>query len=237
MYERALYDVIQDGIERLTAGYDGKQRLLELNLKSPGMTDLEVANLVAFWNSDEGRPHVIHQFARKGAQLPLFSIVLAQEAQTDFYLGDTLGSHEDILAECEIDLDELSNELGVDIDVEVQRWRFTYNVITYAENPDVCIGYHRVLRTIMLRAKQVLLEAGAEEPEISGTDLVADPRYLADNIFTRQLSVTVKAHVVYPTNIDLGPLASGRGKKVVGVHVNDRVEGVKALVDPYFLEE
>jgi hypothetical protein len=235
MFERTIYNVVQAGIDRLTAGHNGTQTLLKLNLASPGMTDAEVDTMVTFWNSDQGKPHIIHQFARKGAQLPLYSIVLAAENQDQFYLGDF--GLDRIRDDCPIDLDELSDQLGVTVELEIQRWRFVYNIITYAENPDVCIGYHRVLRTIMLRAKKVLLEDGAEEPEISGTDLVADPRYLADNIFTRQLTVSVKAHVVYPTNIDLGPLALARGTKVAGIHVADNVTGVDPLLVPYTEDE
>lgn len=230
MFERTIYDVIQAGIDRLSDGTTEAGALLKHLLKSPGLNDAEIDNLVTFWNSDEGRPHIVHQFARKGAQLPLYAIVLAAENQEQFYLGDEAGM---LLDEaCIEEFEQLSEAINQDIDVEVQRWRFVYNVITYAENPDVCIGYHRVLRTIMLRAKRALLDEGAEEPEISGTDLVADPRYLADNVFTRQLTVAVKAHVTYPVNIDLGPLATGRGKSVDRIYVADNVVGVNPGVVP-----
>jgi hypothetical protein len=122
---------------------------------------------------------------------------------------------------------EVSKELGKPVTVGVQPWTFQYAVYSYAEHPEVALACHSVLRSIMLSASHTFYDAGADQPpQISGNDLMPDPRYMPENFFARQMNIAVSSQLAFTHGMNLGPWQTGRAKKVRGLHVDNNVTGV-----------
>lgn len=229
MFERAIHRVIEEGIATL----DAAPTLLARFLRAPGWTDEEVAKLVAFWQSEKGHPSIVHNFARAAASLPCYAIVLAGENEDDEYLGRASGAT--CIAEVEQLMAQIEAEIGRRVNVNVRRYQLTFQVFTYAENPDVTLAFHNALRSIMLGADKKLIGYGLETPKYSGMDLTNMPPYLPDNVFARVLQVVGYAHILTATDMDLSPWDK-LFARIEGLHVNNAVIGVEARVEPVVAE-
>jgi hypothetical protein len=233
VFERALFDITEQGIARLsTPNGVGQYPALRRILSAPGRDDDEVDKLVTYFVG-EGKPAVRHGYSRVGATMPCYAIILAAESTAENYLGDALGPAGEEAAEF---VASVEKELGHPIEAAVDRFSFTYQVFVYAENPDVTLAYYNILRTIFIGAKRMLLESGMETPTFSGADLAPDLRYIPENTYVRQFTIQGFGHLLYSYDIDLGPFATGRGTKVSRIHVANNVVGVNPGVTPYAVE-
>lgn len=225
MFERAIHRVIEDAISVL----DAAPPLLSRFLRAPGWTDAEIAKLVAFWQSEDGHPSIVHNFARAAGSLPCYAIVLAGEDEADEYLGRADGAV--IVDEVQQLMAEVEAEIGRRVSANIRRYKFTYQVFTYSENPDVTLAYHNALRSILLGSDKKLIGYGLETPTYSGMDLTNMPQYLPENVFARVMQVVGYAHILTATDLDLSPWDK-LFARIEGLHVNNAVIGVVASIDP-----
>lgn len=158
--------LIQDGIAAFSANltlFDGVWRGLDAD---------DIARLKAFWAGHP--PTVLTGFARRTDPFPVFAVTLASD-DTDTTLlddGEFFDEDED---------DTIGREVT----------RSTFRIWVFAENPDVCAAYYRALRRILQVGKRRLESRGLLNPVLSGSELAPDPSYTPDNVFTRQVTLTV----------------------------------------------
>lgn len=230
MFERAIFTYLKEGIDELTTGVPGgAQPTLRRLFGAPLWEDAEIDKLVTYWNSPEGAPTLVHGYPRLGAKLPCYSIVLGSEVEDRHYLNDDPGEAYDAAREY---IAEVEAELGRTVQAKISRWTVNYPIYVYGETPDVTLAYYNVLRSIMLKSHHKFIEVGLNEPDFSGQDLMADPRFQGDNVVTRVFTVKGWTHVLYTEDLNLGPLAIGRGTRIARVHVADSVLGVNPGVTP-----
>ena len=175
--ERVILGAIRTGIEAI---------LTDLSTSAPGSTVLDdiLSDLDA---TEQAKARAIYAktppslqqgYARKDASFPLFALTLASDTLDHDYIGvgelDTLG-------------------LG-DEPTGAEFHRFVsgaFAILVYAEHPDICAWYYRVLKRILNAATPFLISNGLDDPKMQGADLAPDPRYTPDNLFIRRLTLTV----------------------------------------------
>lgn len=234
MFERVINQLLTEGRDALTNGSPVTgQTALERLFAQPGWEDEEVQKLLAYWNA-EGEPTIVHGYPREVTQFPCWAITLTTESEDREYIGhDGVG-----LAGAEELVAQVEKETGQVVDARVRRMKLSYDVITYAENPDVCLAYHNVARKLIFGGDRTLEAACFEDVTFTSMDLMPLPQYLPTNLFTRKITITGFAHVLYTEVLDLGPLAIGRGKSVDRIYVADNVVGVNpGLTVPSLDEE
>jgi hypothetical protein len=227
MFERSIHAVIDEGIKKATA----RPKLLRRLLSVPGWEEREIDDLVERWGSDEGKPNVVHGYARIGGPFPCYAIVLSAEGGDQDYIGDGYGLDlQDDGVKALIAEEE--KEAGEPLECGTQRWRFTYSVYVYAEHPEVCLAYYNVLRSIFIGSKRRLLEDGMETPTFSGLDLMPEADKTPESIFVRQFNITGYAHLFFTSAIGLGPFVTRRVRNLRRAHVANNVTGVNPGVTP-----
>lgn len=225
MYERVIHNVLQEAIDKL----DASEPLLRRALSSPGYSEDEVDGLVKFWKAD-GKPRIVHSYARAAAQLPCWAVVLGQEAQDPSYLDHSEDAF--YIDAVSAFIDEVSAEVGRPISAQIHRMKLTYQIFTYATNPDVTLAYHNILRSVMLTADKRLVREGFELPNGSGMDLTPESAYLPENVFARVWQITGFAHLLLAADLDLAPFQTRLYSRVQGIHIVNAVLGVDPHVTP-----
>lgn len=225
MFERVINNLIQTSIDALSASAP----LLERALTMRGAAAAEVDKLAAYW-LDKGKPGVFHNYAMAAATLPSYAIVLAGENDADEYLDNSANatSIDDIAALIE----EIQTEVGRTVDLLVRQVQLTYQVFTFAENPDVALAYDNVLRGILLGGAKTFAREGFERPRFSAMDLMPNQPYLPDKVYARMRQISGYAHVWTAVDFDLGAFATARGIKIEGIYVDNAVTGVDPHVTP-----
>lgn len=241
MVEREVYEVINAGLEWFKAKPERFERFLiadmELSVEEAahgrlyfgGGTDAE-------GNAVEARPPtLIHGYARTGGPFPCWAMTLGGERIHTDYLGkdasflDSDGEH------------FLDPETGDIVDPKVRRMEYTLNILVHAGNPDVCIWYYHLLKTIVMRSQTTLEERDVEDLDFTGNDLAPDARYLPADMFTRLFQMKVQGDEVWGEQVFPAP----GPKTVTGLHVDadgsqvpdGATGGEKALVTPYTEED
>ena len=236
MIERIINRVLTEGRDKLTAGSaaGGQNTLRRFLQRSLGWEDAEVEKLVAFWN-DDGAPTVVHGYPREVTRFPCWAVILTSEAEAEpSYLGHEAG----LIPQAEALIQEVEADVGHPVQAKIHRWQVSYDVVTYAEHPDVVVAFHRIAQNILIAKEKILEVDGClEEPRQSSADLMPLPNYLPTNLFTRKTTLSGFIHVLTTEELGLGVLALGRGTKVAGIHVNNHVIGVNPGVNPYNLDE
>lgn len=173
MIQRYLYTALKEGIDAI--------------LKNPVILDdlfrelygLEVKEVAAIKTVFAAHPpEVIHGYARHDSKFPLFSIVLANEGESQTVLADQAG----------FVADEDDPDYGTDIESAV--WQHTYQVLIYSEHPDVTGYYYEIAKSILIAANDYFVQQGIFNQKYSGMDLAPDPRYVPERLFLRQLTMT-----------------------------------------------
>jgi hypothetical protein len=232
VFERVIYNTIVTAI----ADADANDKSLRRWLTSPGWDvgedggNDEIAKLVAAWKSGDEKPQVRVNFPRDASQVPCFAITLQSENPDVEYLDHHPGFYEPHVVQFVADVEE---ELGRPIKPAVKRFKLAYSIITYATNPDVTLAFDNFLRRALLYGENAMLLEGFEDPTVSAVDLMPAQQYLPTPVYTRQRTIQGFAHLLYAEDIDLGPLAVGRGTKVDRIFVNDDVTGVNPGVDTF----
>lgn len=132
----------------------------------------DITRLKSHWTDHP--PTVLTGFARREGPFPCFAVTLASDDTDTVLLDDGQMFDED--------------EEG-DIGREVMR--STFRIWVFAENPDVCAAYYRALLRILRVGKRRLESYGLLNPTLSGAELAPDASYTPDNLFVRQVTLSV----------------------------------------------
>ncbi len=124
----------------------------------------------AFYNTP---PKTVLGYARAGAELPCYAIVLASEEETDSFLADLVESDH-----------ETKEFIGAFFEA-------TYSVYVYATHPDMAQVLYQIGKAILHTGKGLLMHEGALQVTIGGGELAPDESYMPENMFVRVLRVSV----------------------------------------------
>tara|TARA_R110002126_G_scaffold36707_19_gene111399 strand:+ start:423 stop:1139 length:717 start_codon:yes stop_codon:yes gene_type:complete len=196
-----------------------------------GLDPADLTRLKSVWATNP--PTVVSGFAREGAPFPLFAITLAGDNPNADYLG--LGEHW-----VDLDDDDVfdSGEL-----TGVVRTTGSFGVYVYAHHADVCAAYYRVARFVFNVGRKALIQAGLQEPQMTGVELRPDARYTPDNLYVRQLTLTVEYEERWPmegtmsTALGIAPPARLTDSGLVEILHEDQYPGdTDKGVQPYSTE-
>lgn len=188
--EQTIRSLLQAGV----AAYTATPTLLDAVWV--GLSDDDMTRLKAVWASNP--PKIISGYAREGAPFPLVAVTLLGDNPDQDYLG--INEHW-----MDADEDEVfdSGELGGSV-----RTKGSFGIFIYAAHPDVCAAYYRAIKHVLNVARKALVQAGLQEPSLSGVELRPDARYTPDNLFVRQLTLTVDYEETWALE---GPMATALG--------------------------
>ena len=221
MIERFLYMALDDGITQITED----PTLLDLIFEDLfELDETEVEGIKTVWAAKP--PSVIHGYAPRDVDPPVFSIVLQAESETERFLNDDGLQITDVEDE----------DFGADCKVSI--WQHSYNILIYTEHPDVTAYYYQVAKSILLASGDFFVDRDIHAIQLSGSDLAPDPRYIPEHLFARNL--TFKCDRLF-TRIDRDSKA-GKAFQVAGIHIDKTgsasdVGGVKTLVTPILPDE
>jgi hypothetical protein len=186
MLERLLFIALQDGIAETLA----KPALMERFFRETRELSLEeIAGIRTFFEAQP--PNIIHAYPRTDSKFPLFAIVLANETESQQFLGDQggmVGFGVDLLGEATLDGDD--PDLGANEIASIEDQ--TYMVLVATRNPDTTIYYYQLAKFWLKRARAFLKQQGVSNLTFSGGDLAPDERYMPANLFVRQLTIQCK---------------------------------------------
>lgn len=214
MIQRFIYAALKQGIEEIKADPAILQHLFGDHFS---LTETEVQAIQKVF--DEKTPHVVHGFLPLDAKLPAYSITLQNEEEAETVLGDEAGIIDD------------PDDPDYGADVYASIWSHNYNVLCYAEHPDVTSYLYEAAKAIFLSAKPIFIDEALFEIHLSGMDLAPDPRYIPEHLFVRQLGFRCQREF---QQVDyLSKLR--KAFRVRGLHVDrsgspSDVGGVKTLV-------
>jgi len=147
---------------------------------------------------------VHHGYARQDHDFPLYAIVLADEHEDEHFIGDDAGMVTD------------TDDPNFGADCLSVIWEHNYQVLCYAEHPDVTTYIYEVAKSVIFTGEEELAGAGVIHLHSSGMDLAPDPRYIPEHLFVRQLNLQIKREflrVVRSSRL-------GKAFKVSGIHVD-----------------
>lgn len=223
MFERIIHRKLTEAIEKLSTKKGARYPVLERYLALPGRDADEISKLAEAFLGN-AKPKVMHSYAREGAEMPLFSIVLGEETAADQYLGDVPPPTDPATVAL---VEKIETKEGRTVDAAVDRLGLTFHIFIYSENPDVTLAYYGIVSQAMRSAKREFMKAGMENITFSGRELAPDARYIPANLYVRQFTISCFSHLLYAYDLDLGPLATGRGKYLTQIHVDTQVTGVE----------
>lgn len=184
--ERTILTLLQTGVDAISAdllGSDPGETVLDDILDT--LDDAEKTKARAYYG--EHPPSIIQGYPRVDAPFPLFALVLTGDQESHRYLGT--GEHD---APSGFGSDD-PEVIGTKDHAEFNQWtEATFGIFVYAEHPDLCAWYYRILRRIMNVGIRFLVKEGLDNPTISGAELAPDPRYTPDNLFVRRLTLKVE---------------------------------------------
>ena len=179
MIQRILYNALTNGLAQIKADPTILDDIFDKQWELPVT---EVDAIKTFFATKA--PKVIHGYARSDQEPPFYSIVLVSEREADAVIGDEAG----------IVLDEEDPDYGCDQYAAL--WEHTYHVMCFTEHPDACQYIYEVAKSIILTAKPTFIPKGIYDSNLSGADLLPDPRYVPEFMFVRQLAFTCKAELL-----------------------------------------
>jgi hypothetical protein len=178
--EREFLRIVRAGVAAITADLaDVTIATKEIDNILGTLDDEELAKIRTYWTRNP--PSVIQGFPRSGTDFPCYAITLSGDDDNELYLAE---SEVPILDE-----DDLRDGDGM---TRSRRTSSRFAIYVYETHPDLCAYLYRVLRKIILMSTPSLIRAGLDLPKLSGTELVPDPQFAAENMFVRRLIVTVE---------------------------------------------
>jgi hypothetical protein len=221
MIQRYLYTAIVRGLEAIRKDPEVLDRLFE-DLYDLGTTEMAS---IKKWFKDKP-PSVYHGYARADYKFPLYSIVLASEAETQLFVGDDAGMVED------------SEDSDFGADARAAIWQHTYHVLSYSEHPDATLYMYEVLKAIFLNAHDYFIDSGLFGLHVSGMDVHVDAKYIPEYLFVRQLAFKCEREFL---QVDKAT-RKDKAFSVSGIFLDSSgsasdVGGVKTLVYPYIAGE
>lgn len=221
MIQRFLFEALKDGVEQFTADLTLFDQLFS---EVYALSETEIAAIKTFWvnSSDDphrGPPKVIHGYAPRDVEIPVYSIVLANEKEALMWLNDDIGQIED----------EEDPNFGADQKGSI--WNHQYDILVYHEHPDVTGYLYEIAKSIILASHEAFVERGLFDISVSGADLAPDPRYIPEHLFARKMSFSCSRLF---DRVDRES-RFGKAFAVSGIHIDKAgspsdVGGVKTLV-------
>lgn len=200
MLERLLYKAIVDGIAAVT---EDPSLLVEFFECEALLEHDEAVKIKDYFLANP--PSVIHGYARLDAKFPLYAITLTSQGQGQSFVGDEGGFISD----------PSDPEFGSDQWASI--FNYTYNIITYAQNPDVVIYYFHLLQRFIIGAENLFKnDANAYDLSYSGADMAPDSATMPAGLFMRRFQVSMSRQ--YTQLVEGSKL--GRAWKVQGMHID-----------------
>lgn len=192
--ERTILTLLQRGVDAI-----------EADLAASGPDETVLDDILAALDSAERtkarayyaahKPTIVQGYPRTDAPFPLFAVVLQGDNEENRYVGT--GEHDLAM-------------MGVKEATAFNQWtKGQFGIYVYAEHPDICAWYYRILRRIMQVGIRYLVSEGLDNPSISGAELAPDPRYTPDNLFVRRLTLTVEYDEEWTSNDALWSALNG----------------------------
>lgn len=210
--ERVLKAILEQEFERLAADSDEARRLLSYVLHQHlGAEEIQryVTHLA------QRPPQVRLGYPRDGVELPMVSIVLGEEHESEHFVGRHIG-------------ESVIGEEGPFAEMVGSMWDVTWHVHIFAENPDVTLYLYHLTKLFLVAAGDVLEFVGLQEPSYAGTDLNPQEAYVPENVYVRILRVSARTVMSAPL-LRRDPSHYRLG----GVFVDDMiVDGVRGGVKP-----
>ena len=236
MAERTIFTIIQDGLAEFTEESDRGRKFEQFLIQRMRLGEEEAAKARLYFaggtnsagETIEARPPtLVHGFAHTGGPFPCWALTLGGERTVNDYIGED-GLLLDSEGEKWID-----PNTGRVVDPKLCRVEYTFVILNIADHPDIVVYYYQLLKYILRKNHQTLIEADLDGLSLTGADMMPDPRYLPSDVFARQLTVTVQSDELWFEEFD------GEGTSVAVIHVDDSGEGrtigagsVDALITP-----
>ncbi len=225
MIQRYLYTAIQTGITAVAADPEILDNLFQ---EQYDLSDTEMAAIKTYFVDNPVT--VSHGYARTADTFPRICIVLADDTESESYMSDDVG----MIGEDEEDED--NEDFGAEITGSI--WTAAFQLLCYAEHPDVTIYLYELVKDIMFAALPYLKSTGIQKLGISGGDLALDSQYVPSHLFARRITFRCRYEF---THVDRQSKL-GKAFAVAGLHVDSSgspsdVGDVKTLVTPYQPEE
>ena len=182
--EQRIRLVLMQGVAAINNDVDLLDTILD------DLSDNDLATMKNVWTDHP--PTIVSGYARAEGPFPCWAITLMSEESAQDYTG--AGQEASFIGGA---LPDADCKAGTKFKRRVSG---VYGVNIYAEHPDVCAFYYRIARKIMNVGMWRLLEGGLNEPVMAGADLIPDPRFAPENLFTRRLTVTVEYEEVWTDN-------------------------------------
>jgi hypothetical protein len=197
MINRVLYNVLQYGIN---AVQQDTTLLSDLFGDLYGLTSTEVASIQTYFQTKTFT--VVQGYPHQAMKPPVYALVLSAEQQDERFIGDEVGMV--------LDGSQYSN-----CDQYGAIWSHNYQVLCYADHPDVCFYMYEIAKNAFQGADHYMLEQNVLEWSYGGMDLMPDERYIPQNLFCRAMTITAKSQF---TRIDRNSRLS-KAFKVSGIAV------------------
>lgn len=201
MVERLLRRLLEDSVNQLKDDVSELRRFFT-HFYGPTIDADEVEEFIT--NFQNRPPQAKLGYARSGAEMPMFAIVLSEDSETDEFIGQYAGT--------EINEDGAFDFVGSFFDS-------TYSIYIYSEHPVQVAYLYQFVKAVIHSGKIALFTCGIQEVHLSGGELSPDEEYMPENMFVRVLRVKIKAPFTAPRF----KLANPARIKVSGIFGNDVV--------------
>jgi hypothetical protein len=166
--------------------------------------------------------NVYNGYPRRDSKIPYVAIILAQETESETFIGDYAGM-----------ITEDGHAL-YGADVEGSIWNHVFHLPIVSEHPDVTSYYYELVKTLLLVGLRYLTDQECFQFSFSGMDLAPDPKYIPEHLFVRQLVFSCQRQF---SRIDRDSRLT-KAFQVAGIHIDSSgspsdVGGVETLVTPY----
>jgi hypothetical protein len=183
--ERVVYYLIRASIEGLQSSERDVRRAFRLFPREEQDHIIRILKL---------QPLLVHFGYPRRESLPddthaICAITLGAESMENAFLDSFVGEEDEDLFD--------DNEFGATASVirgEIDR--FDVGCWIFTDHHDLTYYYHRIVRSILVGASQILLKAGLQPVGVSSSDLKPAPEYLPDHPFWRQITYTCRGSIV-----------------------------------------
>lgn len=199
MLERLIWKAITDGVDLMKGN---PQLLVDFFQKEALLEQSEAEKIRDYFL--ENPPHVIHGYARKDSEFPLYAITLTSQNQAQGFIGDEGAFHDD----------REDPLFGHDDWAAI--FEYNYNVIVYANHPDITLYYFHLLINFLITAEPLFkIHGDAFDITYGGADMVPDSATMPAGLFVRRCQLGMKRQ--YTQTVVGSKL--GRAWALQGLHI------------------
>lgn len=199
MLERLIYTALVDGIELFKANPDAIVEFFETEAM---LETAEAEEIRDYFLANP--PTVVHGYARSDAKFPLMAITLTSQQTGQRFMGESGGMFSD----------PEDADFGADRYVTI--FNYTYNIIVYAQNPDVVLYYFHMAMHFLIDAFPEFRDCGIFDLNYGGSDMTPDASTTPAGLFMRRLQLSMSRQYTQP----LAGSKLGRAWQVQGMHID-----------------